>query len=190
VRRPLECASRRPLAHRNASPSYCPPPPLFPSVTPVPSSLLSAAHLRPGASTDATLAVVAVHGLAVGARPSSASQLVPSALVRPTADLLSDARGQPRRPVPTTVGSSNKCGPPAVPKPSETSCDEPPRALQTSRDCGSDLTGWYTQVCASNSQQRPRRMCMWVRTAPSMERHLSRDFLWCECVFRGGSAWL
>ena len=75
-------------------------------------------------TTDATLAVVAVHGLAaVGARPSSARQLVPSALVRPAADLPSDARGQPRRPVPTTVGSSNKCGPPAIPKSSETRCD-------------------------------------------------------------------
>jgi len=86
------------------------PSPLFPSVTHFPSSFLSAARLRPGA-TDATLAVVAVHGLAVEVRPSSASQqLVPSALVRTAADLPSDALGQPRRPVPTTVGSSNKCG--------------------------------------------------------------------------------
>jgi len=99
------------------------PSPLFPSVTHFPSSLFSAARLRPGA-TDATLAVVAVHGLDAGARPSSASQLVPSALVRTAADLLSDALGQPRRPVPTTVGSSNKCCTPAIPKSSETRCDD------------------------------------------------------------------
>ena len=95
------------------------PSPLFPSVTHFPSSLLSAARLRPGA-TNTTLAVVAVHGLAVGARPFSASQLVPSALVRTAADLPSGALGHPRRPVPTTVGSSNKCGTPAIPKSSET----------------------------------------------------------------------
>jgi len=95
------------------------PSPLFPSVTPFPSSLLSAARLRPGA-TDATLAVVAVHGLAVGARPSSASQLVPSALVRPAADLPSDALGQPRQPVnlcPRRLAAATSAAPRRFPSP-------------------------------------------------------------------------
>ena len=139
------CDARRPIAtHHPAVPS-----PLFPSVTHFPSFLLSAARLRPGA-TNATLAVVAVHGLDVRAQPSSASQLIPSALVRTAADLLSDAHGQPRRTVPTMVGRSNKCCTPAIPKSSETRCDEPLRALKTTRNCGSDLLPRHanlTSVC-------------------------------------------
>jgi len=106
--------ARWPIATHHPVVSYSPL--FFPcSVTHFPSSLLSAARLCPGA-INATPAVVAVHGLDVGARPSSASQLVPSALVCTAADLPSDALGQPRRPVPTTVGSSNKCCTPAIPR--------------------------------------------------------------------------
>jgi len=102
---------------------------LFPSITPFPSSLLPAARLRPG-TIDATLAArrrrspwPRRRGSALLRRQSPDPR---SALVRPAINLPSDSRGQPRRLVPTTAGSSNKCAPPAISQRSETGCDKPP----------------------------------------------------------------
>jgi len=171
------CDARRPI------PTHHPavPPPLFPSVTHFPSSLLSTARLRPGA-TNATLAVVAVHGLDVRARPSSASQLVPSALVRTAADLLSDTHGQPRRTVPTMVGRSNKCCTPAIPKSSETRCDEPLRALKTTRNCGSDLLPRHANL-TSACYQRMSCLLLLFRLVALAPREPTSGFALSETTY-------